>query len=60
MNDMMRSIKKSYHKSAVDLLKDLFLIESHGLSSPLLHVGLLQLLAGIHLARGSYLACPHL
>lgn len=50
----------TYYKSAVDFLQDLFLVEGHGLSFPLLYPLLLQLFAGIHLACGPYLTCTHL
>lgn len=50
----------SYHKSAVDLLQDLLLVQRHRLSFPLLDPLLLQLLAGVHFAGGSYLTGAHL
>lgn len=50
----------SHHKLAVQPFQYLFLIQSHGFSSPLLNVSLLQLLAGIHHPSGSYLTSPHL
>ena len=52
--------KTSYNKSAVDFLQDLFLVERHGFSFPLLYPLLLQLLAGVHLPCGSYLTRTHL
>lgn len=58
--ERVRLCEEPYHKSAVELFQYLFLVEGHGLSSPLLHVSLLQLLTRIHLPRGSHLACPHL
>lgn len=49
-----------HHKPAAQPFQYLFLIESHGFSSPLLYVSLLQLFAGVHHPGGSDLASPHL
>lgn len=49
-----------HHKPAAQPFQYLFLIESHGFSSPLLYVSLLQLFAGVHHPGGSDLTSPHL
>lgn len=58
--DATRTCRDSHHKSAVDFLQDLFLVERHRLSFPLLYPLLLQLLTGVHLPRGPYLTRTHL
>lgn len=50
----------THHKLAVDLLKDLLLVERHGLPFPLFDPLLLQALAGIHFTRGPNLAGTNL
>lgn len=50
----------NYHKSGVDLLQYLLLYEDHVLALPLLNALLFQLLAGVHLSRGSHLTSTHL
>lgn len=52
--------RDAYYKSAVDFLQDLFLVERHGLSFPLLYPLLLQLFTGVHLSRGPHLTRTHL
>lgn len=49
-----------HHKPAAQPFQYLFLIKSHGLSSPLLYVSLLQLFAGVHHPGGSDLTSPNL
>lgn len=55
-----RKRQEAYNESAVDLLQDLFLVQRHGLASPLLYPLLLQHLTGVHLPRGADLTCTHL
>lgn len=57
---MCCAVPSTYDKSTVDFFQNLLLIQSHGLSFPLLYPLLLQFLAGVHLARGSHLAGAHL
>lgn len=49
-------VQDTHHKLAVDLLKNLLLIERHGLPFPLFYPLLLQALAGIHFTCGPNLA----
>ena len=58
--DTAGSSTTTYHKSRVDLLQDLLLDENHSFTFALLDALLLQLLAGVHLARGSDLTSAHL